>query len=118
MSECQRVGVCTCDVRCIAIIALTKELQYPHLFTHSYQNLGTRRFYTTLYRIYNSSSSMAASSKPHKISVPNTGEDKTYFHVSTSKQSCVTAQLLLHCVRTRLNSLEVFHHSQCSSLAQ
>ena len=24
---------------------------------------------------------MAASSKPHKISVPNTGEDKTYFYI-------------------------------------
>ena len=24
---------------------------------------------------------MAASSKPHKINVPNTGEDKTYFYI-------------------------------------
>ena len=68
-----------CDVRCIAIIALTKEFQYPLIHTL----LGTHRFYTTLYHItlQNSSSSMAASSKPHKISVPNTGEDKTYFYI-------------------------------------
>ena len=33
-----------------------------------------------------------------------------FCHVSTSRQSCVTAQLLLHRIRRRLNSLEVFHH--------
>ena len=81
MSECQRVGVCACVMCGVKLLLHSPKSSSIHLFTHSYQNLGTHRFYTTLYRIYNSSSSMAASSKPHKISVPNTGENKTYFYI-------------------------------------
>ena len=111
-----------CDVRCIAIIALTKELQYPlipaHTPTKTLEHIvSTLHYivYITVTRVWQHLVNLT------KLVFQIQEKIKPTFifcHVSTSRQSCVTVQLLLHRVRRRLNSLEVFHHSQCNSLAQ